>query len=108
MIQKSQNFPSLISQVLAKIITISTLGLVAASLTSLPVVADDREDSAPVDRVISCLRSASAAQPGRVKEVEIEQDDRFRVCKVKIYRNGREYEVKVNLANGRVLKVEQD
>lgn len=96
-------------QKLSKVLVVlGGLGAVTTSFTGLSVMANPWEDSAPVERVVVCLRAANAAQPGRVKEVEIEQDDRLRICKVKMYRNGRDYEVKVNLINGRVLRVERD
>lgn len=71
-------------------------------------MADDDEKAVPYPRINACLRAATAARPGNVHKVEIERDNSRLVCKVEIYRGRREYEVKVNLANLRVIKVDND
>ncbi|MDG2991461.1 hypothetical protein L3556_11045 [Candidatus Synechococcus calcipolaris G9] len=67
-----------------------------------------RRDAVPVDQVISCLRTATAARPGNVAEVEIEWESGRHVCEVEIYTQNREYEVEVDLSNNRVLKIEEE
>ncbi|NJL09950.1 MAG: hypothetical protein HC908_06530 [Calothrix sp. SM1_7_51] len=81
--------------------------LVAASFMSASVRADD-DFAVPLSQVNRCLSVATAAQPGNIKEVDMEKDDNRRVCGVKIYHKNREYKVKVDLSNYRVLKVEKD
>jgi len=60
----------------------------------------------PLPRVLAIAR---ARVPGRLLDVELEEDGRRLLYEVKILtRSGRVVEVTVNARNGRILEVEED
>jgi uncharacterized membrane protein YkoI len=93
-------------RVLAGVVAIITAaggGLtVSAQMTS-------RHTTLTAEQAIACIRTAGAAKPGLVKEVEAEDEKGGRVCEVDIVaENGQEYKVYVDVSTDKVLKIKED
>jgi uncharacterized membrane protein YkoI len=93
-------------RVLAGVVAIITAaggGLtVSAQMTS-------RHTTLTAEQAIACIRTAGAAKPGLVKEVEAEDEKGSRVCEVDIVaENGQEYKVYVDVSTDKVLKIKED
>jgi hypothetical protein len=57
------------------------------------------------DEAIACIRTAVAAQAGRVREVEGDEDGGKRLCEVKIVdETGKRHKVHVDLQTNQVVK----
>ncbi|QSR83978.1 PepSY domain-containing protein [Methylacidimicrobium sp. B4] len=77
------------------------LGVVGGSGSSLPAAASDFE---------ACLKTALAVKPGKVREVEIERDERgTKLYKFEVEdREGKEWKLLVQARSGRLLETEED
>jgi DUF917 family protein len=77
-----------------------------ASVLMLGVSTAHADDEAlPADQVISAIRAAVAAHPGRVKDVEIDTEDGVVIVEVDIVgTDGKEHEVKINPSNNSVIR----
>jgi hypothetical protein len=85
---------------------------VLLTASGLHVWADKDKDvpaALPVEQVITCLRTAVAAKPGRVVSIENETEKGRLICEVKVRADdGIAYEVEVDVALNKVLKIERD
>jgi uncharacterized membrane protein YkoI len=71
--------------------------------------ADENTQAFTADQIIACVRTAVAAQPGLVKEVEAEYERGQWLCEVDIVdAAGHTYEVQVDVTTNQVVKVERD
>lgn len=84
-------------------------GLLAATTTGLLLCAtpaagaDDR--GLPADQVIAAIRTAVAAQPGNVKEVEVEREGGRPIVKVELVgTDGREAELRVDPERNEIVR----
>ncbi|MDQ3815663.1 MAG: hypothetical protein M3347_17250 [Armatimonadota bacterium] len=63
----------------------------------------------PAEQVIASIRTAVAAKPGRVMEVEAEREKGTAYCEVKVLADdGKTYEVAVDVAANKAVEVELD
>ncbi|MDQ3753901.1 MAG: hypothetical protein M3371_04125 [Acidobacteriota bacterium] len=59
--------------------------------------------------MIASIRTAVAAKPGNVREVEIENEGDKTLCEVEILaQDGKTYEVEIDVATNTVVEVETD
>jgi uncharacterized membrane protein YkoI len=71
--------------------------------------ATDTTSALTADQTIACIRTALAAQPGMINEVEAEEKSGQHLCEVEIIaENGQKYELHVDVATNQVVKVEKD
>lgn len=82
--------------------TLATLGLLLAA--ALPSWAADK--GLPADQLIAAIQAAVAAQPGQVKEVDVDEKRNNRVVvKVEIVApDGKEHEVRIDPATRQVVR----
>jgi uncharacterized membrane protein YkoI len=67
--------------------------------------ADKNTEALAADHVIACIRTAVAAQPGLVKEVEAEYERGQWLCEVKLVDDaGKRHKLHVDVATNRVVK----
>lgn len=70
---------------------------------------EERKVALPAEQVIASIRTAVAAKPGRVLEVDAESENGKTVCDVKILAaDGKTYEVGVDVASNKAGTVELD
>lgn len=63
----------------------------------------------PAEQVITSIRTAIAAKPGNVIEVEAEKEAGKTICEVEILaQDGKTYEVAVDVSTNTVVEVEAD
>ena len=75
---------------------------VSAQMTS-------RHTTITAEQAIACIRTAGAAKPGLVREVEAKDEKGSRICEVDIVaEKGQEYEVYVDVNTDKVLKIKED
>jgi hypothetical protein len=61
------------------------------------------------DQVIACVKTASAAKAGNVRELEAEKEKGKLVCEVAILaQDGKTYEVVVDVSDNSVVEIEED
>jgi uncharacterized membrane protein YkoI len=83
-----------------------------ASGAGLKAWAEEREDddvqiALPAEQVIASIRTAVAAKPGNVLEIEAESEAGKTVCGVVIQAaDGKTYEVEIDVAANKVLEIE--
>ena len=83
--------------------------LLAASLFCLCMAPAGADQALPASQVISAIQAAVAAQPGLVKEVEVEEEDGRTYIEVDIVSSdGQKFEVKVDPVTSRVIEIEID
>lgn len=77
----------------------------AAAVTSVPAFADS-DKGLPADQVIAAIQAAVAAQPGQVKDVEInDRRNQSSVVEVEIVAaDGKKHEVKIDAATRQVVR----
>lgn len=79
-----------------QIVIKSTLLVAAALFLSFGVAFADDDKALPAESVISAIQAAVAAQPGLVKEVEVERERGRLVVEVEIVTDGRKTKVKID------------
>lgn len=84
----------------------SCVALVGFIFLAQGVIADST--TATASQVNQCLVAATKAKAGGIGEIDIDNEDGRKVCKVKIYTQNQKFKVKVDLSNYRVVKVEED
>ncbi|HEY0074850.1 MAG TPA: PepSY domain-containing protein [Abditibacteriaceae bacterium] len=90
----------------------ATLFALVVTGTGLKVWAEEKEDddvqiALPAEQVISSIRTAVAAKPGNVLEIESENEAGKTVCGVTVQAaDGKTYEVEVDVATNKVLEIE--
>jgi hypothetical protein len=71
--------------------------------------ADKTTPALAADHVIACIRTAVAAQPGLVKDVEVTYKRQQWLCEVEIVDEaGQKFELEVDVSTNRVIKAERD
>ena len=79
--------------------------LLTAGSTMVVVHADQNAQALAADHVITCIRTAVAAQPGLVKEVEAEYERGRWLCEVKLVDDaGKRHKLHVDVATNQVVK----
>jgi uncharacterized membrane protein YkoI len=87
------------------------VAIVMATGAGLTVSAQmpSRHTTITAEQAIACIRTAGAAKPGLVKEVEAEDERGSRLCEVEIVaENGQEYKVYVDVNTDKVVRVKED
>jgi uncharacterized membrane protein YkoI len=78
--------------------------VVAALPLAVGAAASPDDPAIPADRLIAAIRTAVAAQPGNVGEVEVERDHGRTIVEVKVVgSDGRTIEVKVDVEKNEVV-----
>ena len=85
----------------------------AAGLFVMKAAGQQGAKSAPVsltaEQVIASVKTAAAAKPGNVLELEAEREGGKLVCEVEILAgDGKKYEVVVDVANNSVVEIEEE
>ena len=85
----------------------------AAGLFAAKVAGQQGAKQPPVgltaEQVIASVKTAAAAKPGNVLELEAEKEGGKLVCEVEILaQDGKTYEVVVDVANNSVVEIEED
>jgi hypothetical protein len=89
-------------------------GLVATLLLSTggmmgPAHAAQTTPALTADHVIACIRSATSAQAGAIKEVDVEYKRGQWLCEVDIVDDaGQEYELSIDVTTYQLVKTERD
>jgi uncharacterized membrane protein YkoI len=92
----------LFAGVLAAMLSMAGGLAVSAQITS-------RHPTITAEQAIACVKTASAAKPGLLREVEVDDEKGTRLCEVKIVaENGQEYEVYVDVAADKVVRIKED
>jgi uncharacterized membrane protein YkoI len=69
----------------------------------------DTKMAISADQMIASIKTAVTAKPGNVLGVEVEKEDDKTICEVEILdRDGKIYDVRVDVATNTVIKVEED
>ena len=95
-----------------RVIVAGALFALVASGAGLKVWAEEKEDAdvkiaLPAEQVIASIRTAVAAKPGNVLEIESENEDGKSLCEVTVQAaDGKTYEVEVDVAANKVLEIE--
>lgn len=95
-----------------RVMVAGALFALIASGAGLKVWAEDKEDddvqiALPAEQVIASIRTAVAAKPGNVLEIEAEKEAGKTVCGVVIQTaDGKTYEVEIDVAANKVLEIE--
>ena len=82
-------------------------------VSALAVPTFSAEPRAPrhvsADQAIACIKSALSAKPGNIREMEAKRDGNKTVCEVEVIASdGKKFEVSVDVATGKVLRVAED
>jgi uncharacterized membrane protein YkoI len=91
-----------------------SLGVLAATLSAagwLTASAQltSRHPTVTAEQAIACVRTASAAKPGLIREVEVDDEKGARLCEVKIVaEDGKKYEIYVDVAADKVVRIKED
>lgn len=82
----------------------NTIALAAAAFVfTAPAFAEDR--GLPADQFIAAIQAAVAAQPGQVKEVEVDEHKRRMTVKVEIVAaDGKEHKVRIDAETRQVVR----
>ena len=85
----------------------------AVAMTAATLLAHSAEPRAPkhvtAEQAVACIKNAVAAKAGNVRELEAKVESNKTVCEVEIIASdGKKFEVYVDVASGKVLRVEQD
>jgi uncharacterized membrane protein YkoI len=96
-------------------------GLMFAGLIAMAMLTDgfqitaegrggqDTEAAITADQAIEAIKTAIATKPGKVRDVDIENEGGKIICEVEILgQDGRAYDVTVDIATNKVIKVEED
>jgi uncharacterized membrane protein YkoI len=69
----------------------------------------DTKVAISADQMIESIKTAIAAKPGKVLEVEVEKEGDKTICEVEILgQDGKAYDVRVDVATNSVIKIEED
>jgi uncharacterized membrane protein YkoI len=69
----------------------------------------DTKAAITADQTIDSIRTAIAAKPGKVRDVDVENEGGKTICEVEILgQDGKVYDVRVDVATNTVIKVEED
>jgi Zn-dependent metalloprotease len=92
-------------------VLVGVLAVVMLTIGGLSAAAQmtSRHPTITAEQAIACIRTAGAAKPGLVKEIEAEDERGSRLCEVKIVaENGQEYKVYVDVSTDKVVKIKED
>ena len=95
-----------------RVMVAGVLFALLAGGTGLKVWAEEKEDddvqiALPAEQVIASIRTAVAAKPGNVLEIEAESEAGKSICGVVIQAtDGKTYEVEVDVVANKVLEIE--
>jgi uncharacterized membrane protein YkoI len=95
----------------AKRVLAGVLAMVMPTVGGLTVSAQmtSRHPTITAEQAMACIRTAGAAKPGLVKEVEAEDKKGGRLCEVEIVaENGQEYKVYVDVSTDKVVRIKED
>jgi uncharacterized membrane protein YkoI len=71
--------------------------------------AQDTKMAISSDQMIASIKTAIAAKPGKVREVEVDKEGDKTICEVEILdQDGKAYDVRVDVATNTVIKIEED
>ena len=92
--------------------TRTVLYIFALVMTAAAFPALSAEPRAPkhltAEQAVACIKSAVAAKAGNVRELEAKVESNKTVCEVEIIASdGKKFEIYVDVASGKVLRVEQ-
>ena len=86
-----------------------TLAAAGGGLRALAGQGEEAKVALPAEQVIASIRTAVAARPGRVLEVEAESEKGKTLCEVEVLADdGKTYEVGVDAATKKAVSVEVD
>jgi uncharacterized membrane protein YkoI len=91
---------------------VSHISIVAAVLLSSAASLHAADKQRPpkhltLDQAVTCMKHALGAKAGNIRELEAKVDNNRTLCEVEIVdANGRTFEVYVDVAAGKVLRVE--
>jgi uncharacterized membrane protein YkoI len=69
----------------------------------------DTNAAITADQMIEAIKTAIAAKPGKVRDVDVEIEGGKTICEVEILgQDGKAYDVKVDIATNKVITVEED
>ena len=88
---------------------VSTIWLLTAGAVGGTAHANRAKPALAADHVIACIRTASAAQAGLVREVDVKHKRGQWLCEVELVDDtGQKYEVTVDVTANQVIKTERD
>ena len=83
---------------------IGSVALASAGFASLSLAADE-DKGLPAEQVTAAIEAAVSANPGNIKDVEIDEKDKRLIVEVTIVgSDGKEKEVKVDPQNNEVIR----
>jgi uncharacterized membrane protein YkoI len=69
----------------------------------------DTKAAITAEQTIESIKTAIAAKPGKVQDVDVKNEGGKTICEVEILgQDGKAYDVKVDIATNKVIKVEED
>jgi hypothetical protein len=96
-----QKMPTATHLLAALVIT----GLLAGGVCTMATAQGQPKEALTADEAITCIRTAMAAQPGFIKEVEGDEDGGKRLCEVKIVDEaGKRHKLHIDLQTNQVVK----